>query len=1401
MRRRPPIPAHDASGSSDVDTDADPGAGPGAGSNSSGRQGRTVAAAERRSTRRRRGHGRAAALAGAGTGVGMTTTTMAANAAAASRPVQSSSSASSQQQQQQQQHRTLTGPLSLFSTPLLDSFFPFPEPVLPVPAPFFPVWAAEDGGDGEAEEWTHYFTVEPSSQYGHHHPRNTTNPACDLLVAPVAWTTMKQVLEWRSRRVSGAGGAVVVSSMPAESIARAATAGAAAEPSSQRFRNEVEHVVENWEAVTARGMMGVLLPGARRGTAAAAVGTGTGTGNVDEIYTSFQPLFRAAQGAGAEEQVRPERFLGPWSGALDAVREQVGAEEYVYAGWGKGGGEVITYTVSVGMGSPLTVRDVIVCLHSAFVTWIQAKPATRAEEQARTTEPAARQQQQQQQQRSGIPTLIYLLYLAVTLYFLFLLSRASAMHSRFGIAFTGVIQVLCSAVMSFSVMAFLGFGWGHANSARNAAGETVVPYYLMPLVILIVGVENMATLIKAVYSTPITYSVPDRIGFGLAKAGPTLFITSVSDILALCFIAWTVKLGPVRDLCLYASVLIFVDWWMLHTFFLTVVSIDCQRLELADLLRQGVEQPRKAQLQIQVNSANGKHGAEGDRHGADVTVVRTGGRRTRAGAGGGGAGGGGGGTCADVKTLKSEWIKGAKSIWKARTARGGSMVLLLSLVTGVYYINESHQKDRLARILGYGLARSDKSIDLTELYYEPAPTQAAMVSNLPDSMQRLWHTLNPNQQPSINVCVFPTRAFIIPSADVKITPSQLIGSLERMSRPLLPRIKPLFYLLKVVILPQLVTAFLLWLVLLYLLKDADLLDAQGDRANVDDAEDEQTPSDDNGPMPGTRLGQIVRQATSNAIPTIDLADVLEIWTDEASLVVVVADSDNKMRVVEDDMAMSVAFADYPGRRECVNLGQQGKRLAVAGRGGMVRIFDVKQIRSSTNNASTFDCSLVTASAPRMVLLLDNTSPFSIDCSAVTIHGNGMILLHTSANIQPVVLRDALQSTAESFKLFARETANGSTRFAASAPDGTVEEWQSINGSWTITGRVHLDSVSIVNDCLLSKFAGDQFWFTASDEGNMQLSSYPDNHVIQTWKLSDDPITKLDIAHSDPEPCTRCSLFQNSLTCDVLYWTHSAVGRTALSFELPSTEVCTCNRHPGGRASLSRPVDHTPLRTYGTAKRQSHSGSSHKHRSTSPSPLSKQSQLSVDHNTLLGAPGTHSRTESEEEMLLHSSDGNAQREWTVHRVSHKVWHMHRGTAVYLSAVKLLVILGKAKRDWQATLVDLNDVAETDAELSLPLGMVLRPTKSLDSVARPSKQKMTKLAFSSIKSAAAGGRTILFGQGNVLIRLQVPAVNDASSVKRRVSTVFTVPQSANGTLSSRSAHTPIPLRLNGTGIPQS
>lgn len=159
----------------------------------------------------------------------------------------------------------------------------------------------------------------------------------------------------------------------------------------------------------------------------------------------------------------------------------------------------------------------------------------------------------------------YVLYLALLGFLLAQLSNASKVHSRFGLAFTGVVQLSCSAVMSFSILAMLGWnGWGWSK------GQTVLPTYTLPFVVIIVGVENMSTLTKAVFSIPFSHSVPVRIGLGLRKVGTTIALTSLTD-LALLGITWLVfHMQPVREFCVFAAVVIVTDYFMLHTFFLTV---------------------------------------------------------------------------------------------------------------------------------------------------------------------------------------------------------------------------------------------------------------------------------------------------------------------------------------------------------------------------------------------------------------------------------------------------------------------------------------------------------------------------------------------------------------------------------------------------------------------------------------------------------------------------------------------------------------------------------------------------------------------------------------------------------------------------------------------------------------
>lgn len=703
--------------------------------------------------------------------------------------------------------------------------------------------------------------------------------------------------------------------------------------------------------------------------------------------------------------------------------------------------------------------------------------------------------------------------------------------------------------------------------------------------------------------------------------------------------------------------------------------------------------------------------------------------------------------------------------------------------------------------LGYGFAKTS-SLDLTDLYHQPAPSMTLAASHLPSYIQNVWNALNPYHQRAVDICLLPTRAYIMPSPDIKVKPSQLIGSLKAMSRPLLPRIKPIFYLLKIVVLPQLLTAFLLWLVLRFLLKDAELLDAQRERADIDDIEQEEVIPPSGSRFPGTKLGSILKQTETTSIATIDYTDILDIWTNESASIVVIADSDQKVRLLEHDQTMSVAFATYPGHRDLVYLDGQGKLLAMAFSNGKVNLYDPKSVKGASRATFSWDCSAITKSPPCGILIVDNIDFFATSWSVITLHKDGTILSYSTGQSAPTLIAPPRTNNGRS-RLLARQRSD-CPRFAVLAQSNTVEEWeQSGDNGWTVNAEVAVVD-SVLTDCDLVSIGGDDFWLIATTEGILRLSTFPENQVLRELTVANESITKVRALSPSADPCGRCALPRTSLPVDLLYWTESTVGRCRLSFELPYIEVCMCARHPGGRASLSRPIDGTPVRALASiSKKVIQPGSASKQRSTSPSPMSRHGRLSVENGAPLGGRTASSRTESEEETLLSTSDSGTKRDWAVHLVGNDTWRTHRGVAVLLPALNLLVAIGKVKREWQATFIDLEAINMPDSELSLSVDTILQTAGANDSTRHDrSTSILRRLAFASIENAATGTHTILFGQGNALIRLRLPKpVEETASLSRRVSAVFSVPPSANGTtssFSSRNIRSPIPLKLNGNNL---
>jgi hypothetical protein len=118
-------------------------------------------------------------------------------------------------------------------------------------------------------------------------------------------------------------------------------------------------------------------------------------------------------------------------------------------------------------------------------------------------------------------------------------------------------------------------------------------------VIVFVGAENMFNLVRqisfdfrfsyifyqvdAVGKTSVTLSVKQRIAQGLSHAGTsnTLKVFAYNTILGI--IAFFAA-GAIRQFCVFAIVVLVAHWFLAHTFFMAVLSIDIQRLEASALL-------------------------------------------------------------------------------------------------------------------------------------------------------------------------------------------------------------------------------------------------------------------------------------------------------------------------------------------------------------------------------------------------------------------------------------------------------------------------------------------------------------------------------------------------------------------------------------------------------------------------------------------------------------------------------------------------------------------------------------------------------------------------------------------------------------------------------------------------
>ncbi|KAF9234035.1 sterol-sensing domain of SREBP cleavage-activation-domain-containing protein [Melanogaster broomeanus] len=362
---------------------------------------------------------------------------------------------------------------------------------------------------------------------------------------------------------------------------------------------------------------------------------------------------------------------------------------------------------------------------------------------------------------SSISSFVYLAYGIFFAYVSWSMKRMHGVHTRIGLTFTAMFEIVASTITSLSVCALMRFK------------VTMVPWSLLPIVIIFVGAENMFNLVDAVTRTSVTLPVKERIAEGLSRAGLSNTMKVVSYNCVLGIIA-RCSAGAISQFCTFAVVVLVAHWFLAHTFFLAVLSIDIQRLEASPLYNH-LQNP-------------------------SLTPATAGPQRDFA------------------PSTSDSWqhriMYRVKVMLKGRATKNISLLLLLAITATLYTVTRPS-------------VRGDVDIAVA---FPPASLprlSKPQFNQTQDLTRRLWKVLNPDEDPLVHLRIeVPTIAAFRP--DVVAGQSS-----KRTLRSSTPMFDMLIWLLKILPIPMALTLLPLYGLLLYLLKDAELLEAQRNRASGD----------------------------------------------------------------------------------------------------------------------------------------------------------------------------------------------------------------------------------------------------------------------------------------------------------------------------------------------------------------------------------------------------------------------------------------------------------------------------------------------------------------------------------------------------------------------------------------
>ncbi|KAF8267825.1 sterol-sensing domain of SREBP cleavage-activation-domain-containing protein [Lactarius quietus] len=366
---------------------------------------------------------------------------------------------------------------------------------------------------------------------------------------------------------------------------------------------------------------------------------------------------------------------------------------------------------------------------------------------------------------SVLTIFIYLAYFALAITFGHSVRKGLPVHNGIGLIFTGAIEILVSTITSLSVCALVGFR------------VTMIPWGIFPLIIVFIGAENMFSLVEAVVKTSITLPVKERIAEGLSRAGTSNSLKVLTYNIILGVIAFFAH-GATRQFCAFAVVVLVAHWFLVHTFFVAVLSIDLQRLELEELLQQNASFTPSVQ---------------------PVTPGQT----------------------AQPDGRGRKFMTTLQGLLRGRATKNISLFMLLATTGTLYFV--TYPANRLN-----DTPSIPASIPLAQ------QRKQDLLSGAGDPAWHTWRMLNPREDPLVHLRIEAPTLLMFYPADT--TQSTIRPQPTHRGRPSLSYswvVRIAVRMTHIVVLPIAATVTALYALLLYLLKDAERLEAQRHRAEPD----------------------------------------------------------------------------------------------------------------------------------------------------------------------------------------------------------------------------------------------------------------------------------------------------------------------------------------------------------------------------------------------------------------------------------------------------------------------------------------------------------------------------------------------------------------------------------------